>query len=370
MHGPRQSVEPIFGVNRVNSMTNQTPSDDMTLTPARPRLPPHQQLVRPDAWPYVGEREPGQGPEQWSLEICGLVDSPQSFSLAQLASFPQTSRRLDIHCVTRWSKFDVLFSGVQFRELLERTGVRSAARYVSFVARSSRHHSTSLTLRDAIDLGTLICTGVDGLPLPTDHGGPVRSVVPDRYFYKSVKWLCRIELLAENRLGFWEANSGYHDHADPWREERYMAPDLDRRLARQLLQQRDFSGQPLRSIDCRGHQLDGLRAVEAILRDADFSDCSLRGADFGGANLSNARFRRADLEGTSFRKADLEGADFSQARLIGADFSGCSLFGASFFAFDQTPYAQLDASTRFDAQSLQQLTPEQRRFLESAIACR
>ena len=88
------------------------------------------------------------------------------------------------------------------------------------------------------------------------------------------------------------------------------------------------------------------------------------GADFGGANLSNARFRRADLEGTSFRNADLEGADFSQARLIGADFSGCSLFGASFFASDQTPYAQLDASTRFDAPSLQQLTPEQRTFLE------
>jgi hypothetical protein len=290
--------------------------------------------------------------------------------LADLVRLPQTTLRTDIHCVTRWSKLDVSFHGVLLRELVDRARVQPAARFASFVARSARNHSSSLLLEDALRLGSLVAWQVDGQPLPDEHGGPIRLVVPGRYFYKSVKWLERIEMLAENRLGFWEGSAGYHDGADPWREERYMAPNLDRRRARQLIESRDFLGQDLRSIDCRGRDLSGLNAAGALLRDADFSDALLAGADFSRANLSNAKFARADLRKAKFVQADVEGAEFSGASLAGADFSGGSWFGTTFCQigasgeFEQG--ATFDRATRFDAAALDQLTEPQRAYVERA----
>lgn len=339
----------------------------MNTSPERPRLPPNQQLVKPGHWPYVGEREAGPGSETWQLTIGGMVMDPKRFTLAQLAEFPQTSKLLDIHCVTRWSKYDVEFRGVLLQHLLERAGIDSQAQYISFVARSARKHSTSLKLSDALELGVIVATHVDGEPLPDDHGGPIRSIVPHRYFYKSVKWLERIELLAENRLGFWEASAGYHDHADPWLEQRYMAPNLDRRLARQLIEARDFSRRDLRSIDCSGRNLDLLSAQRASLRDANFSDCSLCGADFREANLSNASFRGAHLKQANFFQADLEGSQFAGAVLDGADLRNCSFFGASFFDFAARSSVQLDAATQIDSDSIDQLTEDQRQALVAAM---
>ncbi len=348
-------------------MTDANRSDDARPAndESRPRLPPNQQLVKHDHWPYVGEREPAPRSTEWTVEISGLVNSPRSYSLDQLARLPQTARRLDIHCVTRWSKYDMLFSGVLLSDLLTNVGIGRDAEFVSFAAHSARHHSTSLILNQALALETLIATEVDGMPLPVDHGGPVRSIVPNRYFYKSVKWLRRIELLSENRLGYWESTAGYHDHADPWLEQRYMAPDIDRRLARRLIESRDFSEQHLRSIDCHGRMLDGLRAPRAILRDADFTGCSLRDADFSQANLSNARFGSAILTNAKFCHADLEGADFSNADLSGADLRGSSLFGCS-FSSSASPASQtkFTSATKFDAAALQQLTSQQRAFVE------
>ena len=214
------------------------------------QLPPHQQLVRSDQWPLVGERQAAAGPAEWSLALAGEVVRPRRWSLAEFAALPQTAVVVDIHCVTRWSKLGVEFRGVLLRDVLAQVEATDRARFVSFIARSDRGHSTSLPLADALELGTLLATHVDGELLPAEHGGPLRSVVPHRYFYKSLKWLERIELLAENRLGYWEAEAGYHDRADPWREERYMAADIDRRWARRLIESRNFSGQALRSIDC------------------------------------------------------------------------------------------------------------------------
>lgn len=305
----------------------------------------------------IGERQPRPSAAPWTLTIGGLVKSPQTFSLDQLREFPQCDVKLDIHCVTRWSQYDMPFRGVRLAQLLEITGVLPEAKFISFVSRSSRDHSSSLELAVALQLETLIALDFDGRPLTSEHGGPIRNIVPRRYFYKSVKWLERIDLLAVDRLGFWEAESGYHNHADPWREERYMAPQIDRRLAQQLIAEKKFAGFDLRSIDCSLRELSGLDARGAALRDANFREARLIGADFSGANLSNAHFEKADLRGCRFVGADLEGADFSGADLRGADLTGSFLTGTTFGS--DRGLCRFDTATIVPDEILGPLTPDQ-----------
>ena len=211
-------------------------------------LPPGQQLVAKGKWPIIGEREPLQTNEPWKLEITGLVETPLSYTLDELQTMSQTEMTLDIHCVTRWSKLGVRIRGILLEDLLSQSGLAEAAQFVSFVSRSARNHSTSLTIKDAYEHKTLIGLEVDGQALSPEHGGPFRNFVPGKYFYKSVKWLTKIELLAADRLGYWEAETGYHNGADPWKEQRYMVPTLDRRSVIRLIESRDFSGKDLRSI--------------------------------------------------------------------------------------------------------------------------
>ena len=342
--------------------------ESASLEPSR-RLPPGQQLVARDKWPIIGERSPAQNLPD-TLTIRGLVRQPKTWSLLELAQLTQTTATMDIHCVTRWSKFDVTFQGVLLRDLLEQTGIDPSVRFVSFNSHSVRKHSSTLPLSDAIQLETLIATRVDARPLELDHGGPIRSIVPRRYFYKSVKWLVEIELLAEDRLGFWEAESGYHNEADPWREQRYMAPTLDRRTAGILIESRDFSRCDLRSIDCSRRNLTGLNAANALLRNADFRMAKLNDSNFNNANLSNAHFENADLRNADFSQSDLEGANFSGADLRGANFTNSSLFGASFFQVGggQGTSALFDHKTVIPQNCLMPLTPEQLEFVRQAIA--
>lgn len=334
------------------------------------RIPPNQQLISEDRWPLVGERS-CPPTEDWELSVSGLVQRPLSLRLDEFAGLPQVSRSIDIHCVTRWTRLNVEFRGVLLEELLQRVGVLPEANYVSFVARSSRNHSSSLLLREALELQTLVASGAGAEALPAEHGGPLRGVVPGRYFYKSVKWLERIELLSENRLGFWESTAGYHDHADPWLEERYVVANIDRRRARQLIESRDFIGQDLRSIDCRERDLSGLAAQGAQLRDANFSRCHLRGADFSDANLSNAKFEQADLRDARFVNADLEGAELSGADVRGADFSGCSWFGTSLCRIDDEGRAfdgaKFDRASRIDLAAIGQLTDAQQLYMHRVL---
>jgi hypothetical protein len=209
----------------------------------------------------------------------------------------------------------------------------------------------------------------EGQPLAAEHGGPVRVVVPGRYFYKSLKWLAGIELLAEDRLGYWESTAGYHNQADPWREERYIAPGLTKQEVAAVLASRDWSGRDLLSIDAGGRELRGLVAERALLRNANFRRCDLRDAVFREANLSNAHFQNADLRGANFAGADCEGANFNGADLRGADFSGASLFGASFCS-EADPgerAAHLDGTTRIDTAAIEQLTPRQQEFVRRML---
>ena len=342
-------------------------------------LPPHQQLVAPGKWPFVGESgpNPARRDEPWRLTVSGLVARPQTWSLEELHQFPQTDIQLDIHCVTRWSKLGARFGGVLLQTLLDICQPLASARFVSFIARSARRHSTSLSREDALSLETLIALSYEDRPLEEVHGGPLRTVVRDRYFYKSVKWLEEVRLLAEDDLGYWEKEAGYHNEADPWLEQRYIVPNIDNQLYRRILQERDFSHRDLLGIRADGRTLTGLNARRALLRDAHFERSQLDGACFDGANLSNAHFQGASLRGASFRPdngqpADLEGADFRGADLRGADLTGASLFGASFCpeksdSNEPWPPALLDQTTRIQPEALERLTSLQQDFVRRVL---
>lgn len=292
-------------------------------------LPPHQRLAAPGKWPVVGEKAARTGDAApWSVSVDGAVLHSRTWHLDALQALPQTERTVDIHCVTRWSRLAVPFSGVPLRTLLTEAVPKPSARFVRFVARSDRNHATSLPLALALD--ALIAFEADGAPLAPEHGGPVRIVTPGRYFYKSVKWLERIELLETDALGYWEAEAGYHNGADPWNEERYAAPNIPPRVLERALRTRDFSGLDLRGLQATGMDLRALIARSAKLRDAHFEGARLDGADFTGANLSNAHLNGASLVGADFTDADVEGAAFDAADLTEAIFAVASDFGATY----------------------------------------
>ncbi len=330
------------------------------------RLPPGQQLVAPGKFPFVGEKVPADRDDPWTVTVAGCVERELTWSLDQLRELPQVERTIDIHCVTRWTKLDAQFRGVRLCELLDHSRATDTAQFVSLVARSPRAHSTSLPLATALELDALIALEYAGAPLATEHGGPVRVIVPERYFYKSLKWLERIEVLPVDRLGYWEATAGYHNEADPWREQRFLAPTLTRQQMQQILATRDFADRDLLGMDARGHDLSGLNARGALLRNAWFDNARLNDACFASANLSGAHLRHADLRGADFRTANLEGTDFTGADLRGARFDGASLIAATFVDSEAT--AIVDATTRFDAELDEQLMPMQLEFLVKARA--
>lgn len=330
-------------------------------------LPPNQQLAAPDKFPVVGEKFPRANNTPWTLTVTGLVAVPQTWTLAELLAMPQETHVIDVHCVTRWSKPAMTFTGISLSRILDLAQPLSEAQFLSFVARSERNHSTSLPLADALTLGTIIAFTINGQPLTTEHGAPMRTVVPGRYFYKSLKWLETMELLAEDRLGYWESESGYHNVADPWREERYIAPAWNRQALQKALAERNFRSQDFRSLAAARLDLSGLNAFDALLRDADFRHAVLVRACFDRANLSNAHLENADVRDATFRDADVEGANFCGADLRGADFTGASLFGATFCPepHDTTNArpAQIDPTTRILPAALDKLTPHQREFV-------
>ena len=343
-------------------MQNETKNSNLT------RIPPGQQLVAPGKWPIIGQRAPSESDRPWRVTIKGQVEHPITLSLEQLAAEPQQSMTIDIHCVTRWSKLDANFSGVSLEHLLARVKPKPTAKYVSFTSRTDNHHSSSLEIDTAINLKALLATHYSDQPLPTNHGGPIRCIVPGRYFYKSVKWVESIELLDEDQLGNWEAESGYHNLADPWQEQRYMAPEIDKRRAEKLIASRDFSEQSVRSIDCSKRDLSGLNARLATLRDAKFIETNLADADFQEANLANSHFRLAKLSNANFKGADVEGADFSGADLRGADFTAAATIGASFFnPLDKELAAILDGTTVIPTEQRSKLSPDQLAYVEKSI---
>ena len=192
------------------------------------RLPPGQALTA--KFPVVGERMPA--PEaldlgSWSLEVGGRVERPLALSWPEYQQLPHRERVADIHCVTGWSRFDGRWTGLPLAELLATAVPLADARYVRFEAYSPREHDTSLPLDVAL-ADTWLVHAADGAPLTLEHGFPLRTVTPSRYFYKSLKWLRRIELLAQDRRGYWERESSYHDVGDPWAgDQRFSTGSID-----------------------------------------------------------------------------------------------------------------------------------------------
>ncbi|SFV36730.1 sulfite oxidase-like oxidoreductase [Hyphomicrobium facile] len=181
------------------------------------RLPPGQHLVCD--WPVLdlGE-QPAIALDAWNLVIDGAVDHPVTLDWAAFQSEPQTDKTSDIHCVTTWSRYDNRWTGVATRDLLDLVLPNAAARFV--VLHSYDRYTTNITLEDFASDDAVVAHTWEGKPLTREHGGPVRLVVPHLYFWKSAKWLKRIEFTAEDAQGFWEVN-GYHNRADPWLEQRY-----------------------------------------------------------------------------------------------------------------------------------------------------
>lgn len=183
------------------------------------RLPPGQYDVG-SGWPVLtAEATPQVDLDRWRLNVDGLVARPTTWTWEEIHQLPGSAYTGDIHCVTTWSKFDMVFRGVSVDTLLEAAGPLHEARFV--MAHSSTGYTTNLPLDDVTDGKAWVAWEVGGRPLPRQHGGPARLLVPHLYFWKSAKWVSRLELMAEDRPGFWEQN-GYHDRGDPWREQRYQ----------------------------------------------------------------------------------------------------------------------------------------------------
>ena len=186
--------------------------------PAEGALPPGQGATT--GWPvlHVGE-VPDLDRERWRLRIHGAVETPFELDWPGLLALPATTVTADMHCVTGWSRFANRWQGVRLAELLRRASPRPEARFVRFA--DAGVYDTTVPLARAMGEDALLAYGHDGAPLTPEHGGPVRAVVPGLYAWKSCKWVCTVELLASDRLGFWERR-GYHNDADPWREERFV----------------------------------------------------------------------------------------------------------------------------------------------------
>ena len=154
----------------------------------------------------------------WDFRVFGEVENPITLSWEELTALPKAENVQDIHCVTRWSRFDARFGGVQWRELAKLVRPKPSARFV--IAHSEQGYTANVPIEFLEDDNALLATEADGEPLTPEHGWPLRLVIPGKYFWKSAKWLRGIELRATDEPGFWE-RYGYHNDADPWREERY-----------------------------------------------------------------------------------------------------------------------------------------------------
>jgi DMSO/TMAO reductase YedYZ molybdopterin-dependent catalytic subunit len=206
-------------------MDNPLPSGDRTLQKpsASDRLPHGQVLTR--KWPVLTYGDtPKVNLQTWTFRCFGLVEQPVSWSWQEFLVLPRVGVTSDIHCVTRWSRFDNRWEGIAASEILRRARVKPEATAV--MVHGEQGYTTNLLLTDLLDEDVLLAIKHDGKDLPADHGGPCRLVVPRLYFWKSAKWVRGFEFLDVNAPGFWEVN-GYHLRADPWKEERYSADETD-----------------------------------------------------------------------------------------------------------------------------------------------
>ena len=183
------------------------------------RLPPGQYFT--DRFPvlHVGDVPKYTTLDDYTVVVGGAVERDMSLSWAELMARPQIAVTTDIHCVTKWSKFDTQWVGVSIADILREAGIRADATHVMF--HCEQGYTTNLPLADVLEPNVaLLAHTFDGQPLDPEHGYPLRSLVPHLYLWKSAKWIRGIELMVGDKAGFWERN-GYHMYGDPFREQRH-----------------------------------------------------------------------------------------------------------------------------------------------------
>ena len=193
------------------------------MTDVRPRVPPGQ--IRTERWPvlHAGTVPQNLKADSWTLSIHGGVERPTTLTYRELLGLPQKEITCDIHCVTSWTKLDMVWKGVPFSTVADAVAPRPTARFV--VMECEQGFTTSLPYEALRGDDVLIAHTVGGQPLAPEHGGPVRMLVPKRYFYKSAKWLRGLKFVDNDEPGFWEVR-GYSNIADPWTEKRYDVDDV------------------------------------------------------------------------------------------------------------------------------------------------
>ena len=185
--------------------------------PDRDRMPPGQHITNGFPVLDLGVK-PKFDPETWRFKVEGEVEEPLDLSWAEFQALPRTVQTSDFHCVTTWSKYDVDWDGVKFVDLAAMVRPTAAAHFV--IAHGFDDYTTNVPLADCLDEDVILADRLYGEPLPLEHGGPMRLIVPALYAWKSAKFLSKLVFIAEDQPGFWEQR-GYHDRGDPWREELY-----------------------------------------------------------------------------------------------------------------------------------------------------
>lgn len=182
------------------------------------RVPPGQFLTEKFPILHYGETPHYPTLDRWDFRVFGLVGQEQTFSWAQMMEMPTVTQTVDIHCVTRWSKLDTTWTGIPWREFLSLLDVQPSATHV--MVHADNNYTTNIALDVLDDDDTMLAYLYEGEPLETEHGYPMRLLVPKKYFWKSAKWIRGLEFMRGDRPGFWE-DAGYHMQGDPWKEERF-----------------------------------------------------------------------------------------------------------------------------------------------------
>ncbi|MCA9835831.1 MAG: sulfite oxidase-like oxidoreductase [Trueperaceae bacterium] len=184
--------------------------------PDNPKVPSGQSVT--DGFPVLTYGPTARiSKDEFELRVFGLAEE-KTFNWDELLALPATSLTKDFHCVTHWSKLDVSWTGVLCTDFVKALNIRPEATHIMFHCYGG--YSTNLPIDDFLAEGCMLAYKLEDKDIPVDHGGPVRSLIPHLYAWKSAKWLNGIEFMSENRPGFWERN-GYHMRGDPWKEERY-----------------------------------------------------------------------------------------------------------------------------------------------------
>ncbi|RLS58992.1 MAG: sulfite oxidase-like oxidoreductase [Planctomycetota bacterium] len=211
--------DPKYQIGPVRSPADAPPGAIISSDTCRTqRIPPGQSQTR--KWPVLHFADvPDVDLSTWTLQVGGLVATPLTYTWEQYRALPRVRVFADFHCVTRWSRLGNVWEGVSVHELARRAGLQPQAQYV-IATGYDYGWTTNLPLSDFLAPDALIADQHDGEPIDADHGGPARLMVPLLYAWKSAKWIKRIDFVAHDQPGYWE-RAGYHNHGDPWTEERF-----------------------------------------------------------------------------------------------------------------------------------------------------